>query len=1248
MINDIQINIIDILCDDIPEEIDEENINCKYRKNIFTITLYGKDISGDNIICNVIDFKPYFYVKIPENWTKSYCQNNFLNKINLSKYYKAEVKSVSYSYEFYGYHHDYDNNIEKKFKFMKIEFDNYRSFNKYKTEIKNYYYDNKNSENKKIKEWIDLCNEECEANLYEANIHPIIKFIHETNIKPTGWINIHNNKKLKIINDDNKVFNCKYQLETLKKNITYLENDSICNLVIASFDIECDSLTGDFPLAFKDFKQLAVDIYDTYTLCYLNYFKDYSLELDQRVNYIKEIINTAFSGENTIGEYGNNVNYIKTENGKPSKKSIDSLSIFSEIIMNKIEKSIIDGLKNERNDMISYIKKILNKELKNSKSYKLIVAGDPIIQIGTVFYNTNDNTYERYIQIIKPDDCIDEDICDDIDNIIVDRCKNEKELLLHWKDMINKVNPDLITGYNIFGFDFNYIIKRVEKFKIENEFYNLGKLDSNCDNYDNHYFKKCKLQKIYGSGQGENELNYISMDGRVIFDVQSEIKKNHNLESYKLDNVASNFMRGNVLKSDKANIKDELVNIWKYDDIKYWVFKTNNIGHLKDGDYITINIHSNIGETLLYNKKKFMIKSIIDNHIKLIIPSELNIKKEIKKFNYTKIEWCMNKDDVSPKEIFDLHKHGGSKGRAKVAKYCIQDCELCINLVNLLDIIPNNIGMSNVCYVPFSYIFLRGQGIKVTSIVSKECSLKNTKMPMLKNYSNDNSGFEGAVVLDPITGIYETDPIVVLDYASLYPSSIIENNCSQDKYVTDEKYMNILKEQEPDNKVEFKSKFDEMIEEITYDDYKITKSGQTIKKEKTGEKIKCYFLKNKKDKDGNIIPSSQGIIPSVLQSVLDARKATRKRMKIPGTTEQKKKVLDGLQLAYKVTANSVYGQLGAVTSSIYMKKIAACTTSIGRRRIDDADNGVKDWAKHNGYEKPTIVYGDTDSVFIKFSNKDLNGNILSGDELLKHCIRCGIAAGEFVDARLRKPQNLEYEKTFYPFILISKKRYIGDKYVWESDVDNKKFKRTSMGIVMKRRDNSPIVKYVFGNIIEKIMVDKDFEGALEWLDKTLTDIIDGKFPENYFIISKSLNSYYKNPKSIAHKVLADRIGERDPGNRPKANDRIPYMYKEIEELEPNGFETIIEEEQIGYYKSGKRSGEPKFKKVKKKGKVKFKKKKILPGDRIENPDFIKENNIKIDYKYYITNQIMNPVKQVLDLNVKYLDKTNEIFNNKIK
>jgi DNA polymerase elongation subunit (family B) len=46
---------------------------------------------------------------------------------------------------------------------------------------------------------------------------------------------------------------------------------------------------------------------------------------------------------------------------------------------------------------------------------------------------------------------------------------------------------------------------------------------------------------------------------------------------------------------------------------------------------------------------------------------------------------------------------------------------------------------------------------------------------------------------------------------------------------------------------------------------------------------------------------------------------------------------------------------------------------------------------------------------------------------------------------------------------------------------------------------------------------------------------------------------------------------------------------------------------------------------------KYKKVNILQGDRIEHVDYIKDNNLDLDYEFYITNQIMNPVKQVLDL-----------------
>ena len=1196
---DIFLHIIDLQSDDI--------------NNIFQITIYGKTVENKNVVCHVTDFKPSFYVKIPEKWTKNIFQSRIINSIDKKlkawekKYISVEVKSPLYYYDFYEYKYDSINNKRKSDKFVKLVFNNYRSFNKYKSEIKNLF--NIIDKNNNLDDWRSICNDECLANLYETNIHPILRFIHSRNISPAGWINI-SGKSVKTIDD--RVFKCDIEYTCKSENIKPTDNmDGLSDIVVASFDIECDSLTGEFPRATKDFKGLASNIYDIYSCRH-----DSFCEMDHKKGFIQAIIKQAFTSED-IGGLKNDVDPIVTENSIPT--NTQKCSILSDEFIENLDNSLSD--KKFRNDIIDKIKKILDSELKNSNGELLIIKGDPIIQIGTVFYYTVSKKYVRIIQVIKPDEC-DKEICDNLEkyDIIVECCKNERELLKKWKQCINRYNPDMITGYNIFGFDFNYIRERANKFfecddKSPNSvFYNFGRLDMDHENANDHYMKKCKPlnKRLSSSALGDNELKYFNMDGRVLFDVVKEIQKGHNLESYKLDNVASHFMRGKIYDDYKY------VYIPKGEGIHTIQFNTNTIGHLKCGDYITINIHSNIGEVKLLDGEKFKISKIKDKQIQIIIDidKKKSIKKEFKKLKYTKIEWCMNKDDVPPQEIFNLHKTGGPSGRAKVAKYCIQDCELCIHLINLLDIVPNNIGMSNVCLVPFSYIFLRGQGIKVTSIVSKECDVQKTRMPTLKDYKETTDGYEGAIVLEPKTGIYLDDPIAVLDYASLYPSSIIENNLSQDKYLSNNNpYL---------EKCRKDGTFEEKIEEIEYDDYRYEKrgNGDTVTKVKTGETTKCYFLKDHRDEKGDIIKDNLGIVPTVLQTVLEARKETRKRIKTE-PDEFKRKVLDGLQLAYKVTANSVYGQLGAKTSSIYMKKIAACTTSIGRQRIEDADNGVKDWAKSEGYEEPEIVYGDTDSVFIKFSRKK-DGNILSGDELLKHCIDCGMKAGEFVDDTLRDPQNLEYEKTFFPFILISKKRYVGDKYEYEPDVINKNFKRTSMGIVLKRRDNAPIVKYVFGNIIEKIMIDKKFDEALQWLVKTLNDIIKGEFPISYFIISKSLRGYYKNPQSIAHKVLADRIGERDPGNKPKSNDRIPYAYVKL-----TNYDKVFDRN--SQYKSGKNKGRDR-------------KRSILQGDRIEHPDFIKSENLKLDYSFYITNQIMNPVKQVLDLNVEYRDKTKSIFD----
>ena len=854
-------------------------------------------------------------------------------------------------------------------------------------------------------------------------------------------------------------------------------------------------------------------------------------------------------------------------------------------------------------------------------------------------------------------------------NIEVVPCKDEKDLLIKWSELIKEYDPDFITGYNIFGFDFKYIKDRVDIFFPcpenssgtcrcnkwghhetcpKSEFYNLGKIEEGETSHRNKICKD-KEQQLNSAAFGENTFYYFNMDGRILFDLQKEIEKGHSLDSYKLDNVASQFMRGKLKEINKKRIK------------------VSTIGTLKTGDFISFSLHSNIGEESYKDGKKIKINGI--NKLDIYLCETLDIDLE----KYHKIEWCLNKDDISPQDIFDKHKYEGPSGRAEVAKYCIQDCELCINLILLLDIIPNNLAMANVSYVPASYIFLRGQGVRITSVVAKKSSQRNTRIPDLIKIPNLNSyvkmakkgqseeeiidqikedsdwrqptpwelenwlkqimkkdkykiqGYEGAIVLDPTPGIYLDDPVAVLDYASLYPSSIIEKNISHETFID-------KKQIEENGWIENRD-----YQTITYDNwiYKGKGEGDTIEKllDEEKPKIVCHFLTKDFMVRNNMIDEGDkemGIIPAVLSDLLGARKSTKKRMN-QEKDDFKKKVLDGLQLAYKVTANSVYGQLGAKTSPIFKLELAACTTSVGRERLTvDATNGVEVWASQNGYEKPVVVYGDTDSVFVKFSRKDKNGKLLEGKEALEHSIKCGQEAGEFIkelmDSEGKQPQVLEYEKTFWPFILISKKRYTGDKYEFEPN----DAKRTAMGIVLKRRDNAPIVKYVFGHVIEKIMIEKDFDATVQWLKETLVKIINGEFPLSYFVISKSLRGYYKNPQGIAHKVLADRMAERDPGNKPKANDRIPYVYMVVDD-KPDiiGYRMKKEKVPDGFYKNGN----PKFKSVtvQDKTKPKYKKKNILQGDRIEHVDYIKKNNIPVDYEFYITNQIMNPVKQVLDL-----------------
>lgn len=69
-------------------------------------------------------------------------------------------------------------------------------------------------------------------------------------------------------------------------------------------------------------------------------------------------------------------------------------------------------------------------------------------------------------------------------------------------------------------------------------------------------------------------------------------------------------------------------------------------------------------------------------------------------------KWVVVKDDVSPADIFRLHR-GNATDRAIVGKYCLQDCDLVLELYRKLEVFNNSMSMANVCCVPIGYIFTR-------------------------------------------------------------------------------------------------------------------------------------------------------------------------------------------------------------------------------------------------------------------------------------------------------------------------------------------------------------------------------------------------------------------------------------------------------------------------------------------------------------------------------------------------------------
>jgi len=1567
----------------------------------FMIQMFGLNEKGETCCLYINDYKPFFYVKVGDSWTDEEAQVLFtyLKSQPSMKYAKSgllSAKLVEYK-KLYGF------TGGKEFKFVLLTFHNIQAMNK----VKNMWFTYDETTNQRKKK--NLIYKGINLELYESSIAPLLRYFHIQNISPSGWVRVMTTR---CINVDKKTTTCTYEYICPFKYVTAApEKETRVPYKICSFDIEASSSHGDFPVPVKSYKRLASNIVDVFwkqsaiidgskqrgaqllTKAILTAFSYSSLDDIELVyplypptketveRLIKNVLSSAFDDpeytdiadttgkaltienifekmkEETTNEFVVGDNDYSDDDAEVDYEEIyeDEPPIKKNMSWKKGKKST-EKTENKINEIVTIIDMLFNPEytreqkvnFTNDKLCKTFpkLEGDKVTFIGSTFLRYGDTVpYLNHCLVVGT--------CDPVENAEIQTVEEESDLLLQWTELIQRENPDIIIGYNIFGFDYEFMFRRAQELQIEEEFFRLSRIQGQLsakvikDKYSGDITGYDIENTKIAIASGEYDLHYFNMTGRLQIDMYAYFRRDFNLSSYKLDDVAGQYISDDIKKvefDENGNTRlysSNLAGLNKDDFIHIEItgFSSDYYNNGQKFRVIDIEYGVEVEEIYKGSLKQVKYNVIIISGTHNILEEEEGGKKEKQKKG---IKWTMAKDDVTPQDIFRL-SNGSAADRAIVAKYCIQDCNLVHHLMNKIDVITGYVEMSRICSVPISFLVFRGQGVKLTSYVAKKCRDKKTLMPDLEK-GKGNEGYEGAIVLPPKCDMYMDNPVACVDYSSLYPSSMISQNYSHDSKVWTKQYDldgNLVRETGEKNK-SGKYIYDELpgyeYIHVEFDTFKWLRpagrpNGAAVKT-KVGKMVCCWAQ----------LPDGQkSIMPAILEELLKARSDTRKQAKDEKDPFMQN-ILDKRQLGYKVTANSLYGQCGAKTSTFYEKDVAASTTATGRGMIiyakriieevygdrvyetacqgpvrckaeyvygdsvanytpitvriqksivqictienlaklygedkwivsqeegkeekefcelsnveswtesgwtplyriirhqlashkkmmrvlthtglvdvtddhslvrrDGSEISPKDciigtellhhqlpyqtqniesnisieeaavmgfffgdgscgsyscasgkknsWALNNAsddilekylnycriaypqlewdildtmessgvykicpksdkyggiaefvreyrskmyYEKAKIIPveimtapleireafwdgmydadGDkdakgyvridqknqisashiawlanslgwstsintradkpnvyritmtkktqrknpiaikkmneiqyegyvydlttenhhfaagignlivhnTDSVFFTFNleNPETKEKI-RGYQALEMTIEIAQDAAELCTRYLKPPMALAYEKTLMPFILLSKKRYVGTLY----EEDPKKGKLKFMGLVLKRRDNCDLVKDVYGGILDYLMK-SDLQGAIDFLNKSLQDLIDGKVPMDKLAITKALRGDYKNPQQIAHRVLADRIGKRDPGNKPKPGDRIKYVY-------------IVNPD-----------------------------KSALQGDKIENPEFIIQNKVPIDYTHYITNQLMKPLQQLFGLAIE--------------
>jgi DNA polymerase elongation subunit (family B) len=689
---------------------------------------------------------------------------------------------------------------------------------------------------------------------------------------------------------------------------------------------------------------------------------------------------------------------------------------------------------------------------------------DKVFQISCVFNAHGKSVHEKILLTLgNPDPAVVGE------GVSIFAYKTEDDMLMDFVNIIREKKPNVVAGYNIFGFDIPYMIDRLEK-----------GISCSCIRewcvQGFHKYRQSPFKTIRWSSSAfkNQEFRVLEAEGVLHVDLLPIVRRDYKLDNYRLKTVSEYFL-------GPENTKDPLT----YKDI-FRAYEEAVVKKSKDGPRL-------LGE-------------------------------------------C--------------------------GKYVVQDSMLVAQLMNTLDVVIGLSEMASICNTSMFALYTQGQQIRVFSQIYRHCYSQQIVVERDGYKVGENERYLGAYVIEPVPGVY--DQVVPFDFQSMlvllfelfncllfnnltniftlfffnrYPSTIIAYNIDFSTMVVDptipDSMCNVFAFEdhvgcEHDPKMERIATLTAYIDDVNNVELKRLRIRLDNAKSKADKqairgsintvksRLKPYQVERSNLRKGipkfvmcekrnfRFLKEPKGIMPTVIQNLLDARKRTRAVIKEntkkiesgscdKSTVEKLRlmnRVLDKKQLGFKVSSNSMYGAMGVKQGPLAFMPGAMCTTFMCRENIKIVAKQIPETFGGK------LVYGDTDSCYVHFPklhNKHPSETWSYATQIAEH-----------ISGLFPKPLKLEFEQVIYfKFFILSKKRYLYNSCDQKGNVSSK---IGNKGVLLARRDNSPVVRDMYRKLVSGVLDQTAYSVVEESIIGDLNRLCSNQFELSKFIITKSVGS----------------------------------------------------------------------------------------------------------------------------------------------